>query len=519
MIFTSETLPNDLDQLKILVMDYQYQMLEYQEKVNWYEEQIKLLQRRQFGSSSERFNQADLFDEVEILAESEESEEPELDLPPKPRKKRGRKEPPAHLEHSKVVHTFPEDQQVCSCCGTALHVIGQECLKQLDYIPAKMRVIENIRLTYACHGCDEIIGTALMPPQPLPKSMATPGLLAWIAVSKYADHLPLYRQEAIFERLGVELSRATLARWMVKTGQLLKPLFTALQTELLSLKVIMADETPVQVLNEPGRDPQASSYMWCYRSGPLEAPIMLFQYQPGRASKYPEAFLNGFEGFLQTDGFSVYRKVCKSMTGINLVACMAHARRKFRDALALHPKKKGKPCAHSPPGRAAQALKIIKRLYKIEAEIKGNTAEERYRIRQEKSVPILNELKAWLDHQAGIVLPKTTLGRAIRYALNQWPYLIRYVEDGYLAIDNNATERAIKAFATGRKNWLFANSVAGVEASAIYYSLIVTAKANGLEPYSYLRYVLTELPKLEPEADITHLLPTHIKPEVLNTYQ
>ncbi len=492
----------------------QLEITELKVKLAWYEEQFRLKQHQRFAASSEQLDQGQLFNEAEELAEEPvEEEAPETQTVAAHERKKPVRQPLSNqLPREVVTLDIADDDKQCDCCGEPLKAFGHDSSCKLDIVPAQVKVIEYQRQKYACaNECG--VKTAPAPAMPIPKSLSTPGLLAWVVVSKYCDALPLYRQEFILKRMGVEIRRATLAEWMIRVSQLLDPLYEALQQRLVAQPFIQADETPIQVLNEPDRKPENKSYMWLYRTGPqLGSPVLLYDYQPGRGHEYPEAFLEGFAGYLQCDGMKGYQALSSKRPEIDLVACMAHVRRKFKDALNAMPKKSGQPQKLSRP---AQALAMIQTLYVIEKRLKDKAVDERFQIRQSESRPVMDKLKAWLDRQQSLVPPQSLLGKAITYGQNQWKYLVRYLDSGVLDIDNNAAERAIKPFVIGRKNWLFAQSVKGARASAVLYSMIETAKANGLEPYAWLRHVLTELPQLEKGVSVDHLLPMNLTPEAI----
>lgn len=492
----------------------QFENVQLKAKLAWYEEQFRLHQHKKFSASSERFeSQESLFNEPEALTE-EATEEPETQtVEAHQRKKPVRKTLPDNLPRDIIKLDISEDEKQCDCCGKSLKAFGHESSCKLDIVPAQVKVIEFQRLKYACE-CESDVKTAPMPKLPIPKSVATPGLLAWIITSKYCDALPLYRQEFILKRMSIEISRASMAEWMIKVSVLLKPLYDALQKMLVKQTSIQADETPLQVLDEPERSAQDKSYMWLYRTtGQLGSPVILYNYQPGRDHGRPQEFLSGFRGYLQCDGLSAYKALSKKQPEIELVGCMAHVRRKFKEALDVIPKKKGVP--QNKISKPAQVLTMIQTLYTIERRIKGKSVEERLKVRQSESRPVMGKLKQWLDRQQPKIPPKSRLGKAITYAQNQWPYLLRYLDSGLLDIDNNAAERAVKPFVIGRKNWMFAKSVNGANASATLYSLIETAKANGLEPYAWLRYVLSKVPQLSRGASVEHLLPMNLTPDDL----
>lgn len=366
-----------------------------------------------------------------------------------------------------------------------------------------------MRLKYAWRCCQAEVKTASLPAQPIPKSMASPGLLAHVAVSKYQDALPLYRQEQMFRRIGVNLPRITLAAWMLRLGERVQPLINLLRERVLEYAIVQMDETPIQVLKEPGKPATSKSYMWVQKGGPPEEPIVLYEYDPSRSQKVPERLLAGFKGDLQTDGDEGYDAVA-AQPGIVQLGCWAHARRKFDEAIKTLGK--GKPR----PGKATTGLAFIQKLYRIEKAIKDDSPEARYRIRQEKAKPLLGEIRTWLDRSLPHVPPQSAVGKALHYLHTQWDKLIRYCEDGRLNIDNNPVERAIRPFVTGRKNWLFADTVKGAQASAALYSLIGTAKANHLEPYAYLRHVFKELPAAHNLQALEALLPCNLDPNKIN---
>ena len=370
-------------------------------------------------------------------------------------------------------------------------------------MPATIQVIRHIRKKYACPCCEQHLVTADLPKQPMPKSLASPGTLAFVAVSKYADALPLYRQQVIFERLGHALPRATLANWMMQCGALIQPLINLLQDRLLTQCCIHLDETPVQVLNEAGKAAQSQSYMWVRAAGPPQETVILFDDDPSRSQQVPGTLLPDYHGTVMVDGYDGYEAVCQAQM-IKRLGCWAHARRKFVEAQRAGGKKSKSP-------NADHALKLIGNLYTLEKALAGAKADERYQQRQQQAKPVLDQLQAWLQQTLPTVPPQTALGKALYYLHHQWPRLIGYLEDGHYPIDNNRVENAIRPFAIGRKNWLFSNSVAGVKASANVYSLIETAKANGVEPYHYLRRVFTELPKANTVEDIEQLLPWKCK--------
>ncbi|MCF6263854.1 MAG: IS66 family transposase, partial [Xanthomonadales bacterium] len=300
----------------------------------------------------------------------------------------------------------------------------------------------------------------------------------------------------------VEIPRATLSNWMIRSGMLIQPLINLLRDQMLDYDIIQMDETPVQVLKEPDKRAQSKSYIWLQRGGPPAKPVILYDYDPGRSAQVPKRLLEGFSGYLQTDGYAGYNAVVAA-NGLVHVGCMAHARRRFSDAVKAQGRNKKR-------GKAHRGLSLIRRLYRVETLARKLTVEERYSMRQQQAVPIIKEIRSWLEDTLPQIPPSSATGKALSYLHNEWQQLTAYLKDGRLEIDNNGAENAIRPFVLGRKNWLFSTSVKGVKSSANLYSLIETAKANGLEPYAYLRYVFTELPKAETVEAIEALLPGNI---------
>jgi len=469
------------------------------------------LRIRQFGRKSEKFDhrgQLPLFDEessTEDESKEIEAEDESITVAKHSRKKRGRRPLPSNLPREQVIHDLPEKEKICSC-GHHLHRIGEDKSEKLDFIPARLKVIEHIRYKYGCRHCEEGVKTAQLPKQPIPKSIATPGLLAHVIVSKFVDHLPLYRQEKIFNRAGIDIPRATTCNWMMKCGELFMPLISLLKRNITTSTYAKADETPVTVLSKDGRKNSSSSYMWVFTTGNPGKKSIVFEYHPTRAGYVAEEFFNGFKGFLQTDAYSGYNAVL-SNAGVTGLGCWAHARRPFNDIVKISKNS----------GAAHMALSFIQKLYAVEREAKNSklSAEETLKLRQTKSKPILTKFKSWLDKTSLKVLSSSTIGKAINYTLNHWVSLNVYITDGNLDIDNNSTERAIKPFALGRSNWLFCGNERGAKNSAAIYSLVETCKANNIEPYAYFRYALALLPNADSESDFEKLLPQNCDTEKL----
>ena len=475
-------------------------------------EHIRLLKHHRFGRTSEKSSDAQirLFNEAELGEDGPVEDEAPEETPvaAHTRRTRGRKPLPDWIPRVEVLHDLSDAQKVCAEDGTALERIGEEVSEQLEFIPAKLRVLRHVRPKYACKTCRTGIHTAPLPAQPIPKSLASPTLLAHVAVSKYADGLPLYRQEAMFRRLGIELPRASLANWMVKVGELVQPLVNLLRDELLASGFVQCDETRYQVLKEPGKAATSQSYLWVQHAP--DPGIVLYDYDASRSAEVPTRLFAGFEGFLQTDGYEGYGAIGRE-PGVTHVGCWAHARRKFDEALKAQRSsmKKKRKVRES---KALQGLAFIQKLYKIERQTNEQPPDERWRTRQERSRPVIEKLWVWLMDAIPRVPPQSLTGKALAYLDGQWPKLVRVLEDGRIPLDTNGVENAIRPFVVGRKNWLFADTVRGAEASANLYSLIETAKRCGVEPFAYLRYVFAELPRATTVEELEALLPRHIDP-------
>jgi len=512
------SLPDDPAALKALIVDM---AADHQAQVVKLEQRLRLLNLIIYGPKSEKRprtgqeQQLSLFDEAEQAVEEQKPQTfEEACAPVSTRRKRGRRPIPADLPRVEIVHDVPESEKGCPC-GAELVRIGEEVSEKLDIVPAKIQVIRHIRPKYACRACEGVeahgptVKTVPMPLQIIPQGIVTPGLLAHVAVAKYADALPLYRQEKQFARLGLDISRGTLAGWMIRVAKACDPLIDMIIAEIRSGPIVNMDETTVQVLRELDRTNTSKSYMWVARGGTPGKPVVLFRYYPTRAGSVAAEILGDFKGYLQTDGYSGYEALGER-EGLRHLGCMAHVRRKFVEVEKAGAKK-GKG------GTAHAALDLIGKLYDVErqAEKQKLKPEQIAALRAEKSRPILDKLKALLDACIASTPPKSPLGKAIGYAIKQWERLVVYLEDGRLRPDNNLAENAIRPFAVGRKNWLFSGHPRGANASAAIYSLMETAKANGLEPYRYLRYLFEHLPAATTDAQRMALLPQYIDPQSL----
>ena len=505
------TLPDDPDKLKKMVLDFQAE-------INFLNEKIRVLRQTIFGPTSEKRDPGDspqlsLFDMPEDIPEllSTEAEESEdIVIAEHSRKKKGRKKLPENLPRVDVVHDLTEDEKVCPC-GCKLSRIGEEISEKLDIVPAKIQVIRNIRPKYACKKCEGLedegpsVKIAPVPAQIIPKGLATAGLLAYVLTTKFVDAVPFYRQERQFKRLGIELSRSTMCGWAMKAAKTCLPLISLLKEEIRGGPVINVDETTVQVLHEPGRKPTQKSYMWIFKGGLPDLASLIYEYHPTRSGDVAKLFLDGYQGTVQTDGYKGY-DFLDTRQDVLHVGCWAHARRKFMDIKKAGSSKK--------TGGYNKALQFIKQLYGLEkiARQKEISGDELYEWRQKHAKPVLKKFKTWLEKKSNQVVPKGLLGQAVSYCLAQWHRLENYIKDGHAGIDNNVAENAIRPFVVGRKNWLFSGTPEGAEASAVLYSLVETAKANNLEPYSYLRYLFEKLPSTLPE-NLPNLLPHHLSAE------
>jgi len=500
-------LPQDVEVLRAMIAERDLEIAQLREYV-------RLLKSQRFGASSERTHrdQLGLFNEAESIAAGEAEEEAlEIGVAAHTRTRRGRRPLPAWMPREEILHDLSEEEKVCPHDGTALVEIARETSEQLEFVPATARVRVHVRPKYGCPTCKTGVHIAPLPPQPIPKSLASPSLLAYVAVSKYADALPLYRQETMLARLGIDLSRATLASWMVRAGELVQPLVNRMREEILESGFVQCDESRFQVLREPGKPAESLSYIWVQRGGPVDHPLLLYAYDPSRSAEVPKRLFEGFQGVLQTDGYEGYGAIGRE-PGIVHVGCWAHVRRKFTDALKGqgHGRKKGtkRRARHS---QAEAGLRFVQKLYAIERRMKDARPEERLRVRQAESLRVVAALRAWLDRALEAVVPQSLTGKAVAYLDTQWPKLLRVFEHGFVPIDTNRVENAVRPFALGRKNWMFADTVGGAEASANLYSVVETAKANGLEPWAYLQHVFAELPKARTFDDVDALLPDRVQ--------
>jgi transposase len=452
-----------------------------EQRIRLLEEALRVLKANTYGPSRERLSvavgQVELFNEIEATLDITEAVgmEPELKATPlreeKPAGgKPGRTKLAAHLPRVEIRHELSAAERQCGC-GGVLAEIGADVSEQIDYVPAKVQVLRHVRVKYACPGCEQCVKTAALPEYILPKTNASPGLLAHLVTGKYVDSLPLYRQEAVFERHGVRLPRATQAAWVIGLNLPLQPLLNLMDERLRSSGYVRIDESRVQVLNSD-KAPSALHWMWVRVAGPKHQRIILFDYDPSRGGEVADALIEGCSGYLQSDGYQAYEGVSER-AGLVHVGCFAHARRRFFEALKALPNAQRKQAS-----AAHEAVRRIDALYLIERQIKDLIDEERTRIRTAEAVPQLAALHEWAAKIQHETMPSGKLGEALGYLITQWPKLVRYVEDPRLAIDTNLAENAIRPFALGRRNWLFADTVKGAKASAALYSIVSTARTN-----------------------------------------
>jgi len=479
------------------------QMIEdLQQQVKNLTEAVLLLRKNRFGSKSERTRnlleedgQLNLFNEIELEGDPNKKGKDPIQVSRnkvKVRQPKTKREVVTHgLPEEEVILDIPEKEANCTQCGSKLKPIGKKVVREaLQYIPASLKIIRYVQISYECPRCkhtDNPYIVARKAPTPvLNHSLASPSTMADIIANKYRDALPLYRQETIWHNMGIDLSRTTMANWLIRcTEEYFAPLVERIREDMTQRDILHADETTVQVLKEPGRKPESKSYMWVYTTAQQDKkPAVVYDYRPSRSGDCAKAFLGDFSGYLQTDGYSAYHKLEKA----TLCGCWVHLRRKFVEAFQV--KSEGDTSTTAETG-----IEYCNKIFDIETALAEKSAEERYKERLKLERKVLDAFWAWLDSL--YVLPKSKLGEAVTYALNQKPYMENYLLDGRLEISNNRAENAIRPFTIGRKNWLFAVTPKGASASAAIYSLVESAKANGLEIYKYFNYILTLMPGMD----------------------
>ena len=515
---------NVIDQQRDAIEHHKHQQQLLEERIRW------LINGRYRSKSETDDRQLALFNEAEVLVDQAETSEQDdsASVTVKTHQRRGKRRAlPKDAPRIRIEHDLPDEDKLCRCCGEPMGKIGEEKSEQLDIVPEKIVVLEHIRFRYACNHCHDAVLTAPLPVQPLPKSNASAGLLAYLIVMKYVDGLPLHRIEKIFQRLEYHQPRSTLARWMIQVAELSVPLIERLLTHARQQPFMHADETPVQVLKEVNRAPQSHSYMWAIRAGPphqvVVAPAhpcasrhkyilykMIYHYDPSRGSQVLEHLLGDYQGYLQCDGWSAYPTYASQHPQVTLVGCFAHAQVKFKECLEAQ--KKLKADTDITQSRCRKAMHMIRVLYDIEEQCKALDEVKRHAYRQQHSLPALADLRAWVDQTLPKVAKESLLGKAVHYLHNQWDKLIRYTEHGGIPIDNNPIEQAIRKFVIGRNAWLFSDTPSGAKASAALYTLVQTAMLNGVEPYRYLRKILGDLPNIDPShtEQLDQLLPWNV---------
>ncbi|MFI3214307.1 MAG: IS66 family transposase [Eubacteriales bacterium] len=475
---------------------------------NWYIEELKLKNKEKFGSSSEKADESqlslfDLFNEAETLQEPvmQEPAEEEILVPAHKRKKRKPGEYFKNLPVEVIEYKLNEEEQVCDTCGNPLSEMTKEIRRELKVIPASISVVEHVTYLYSCRTCDKegtssFIKKADSPKALFPKSIASPSVLAYISNQKYCNAMPLYRQEQDWKRLGVNLSRQNLSNWTLKAANLLSPLAQAMKEQMLKEEILHADETVVEVLQEPGKAATSKSYMWLYRTSQMtEYPVIYYDYQVGRSGIFPKQFLKDWQGtYLHCDGYAGY----KQLGGITLCGCLVQAKRKFHEASVANPNNED----------AKKGEAYLRKLFALEskADKQAYGLEDRLELRNAESKKILDDFYTFITELSKKTLPQSLLGKAITHAQNQKEYLCNFLKDSRIQLSNNLAEQAIKNFVIGRKNWLFSNTQNGGRGSALIYSVIQTAIENKCSPFPYLEYVFEEMQK-NPEVDIAKLLP------------
>jgi len=508
----SRSLPDDIESLQRLIIEQRAALLSRDVEIEKLKIELARLKRMQFGRSSEQLDQT--IAQLELSLEELEASESELlaplvSPPAVEKAKPARRALPESLPRETVVHEAP-----CNCpgCGGSLRALGEDVAEILEYVPSRFKVMRHVRPKFSCASCQQIVQVPA-PNRPIARGLAGPGLLAHVLVSKYCDHLPLHRQAQIYAREGVELDRSTLADWVGQSSALLRPLVDALRVHVLRGNKLHADDTPAPVLC-PGRGTTKQGRLWTYvrddRASANSAPAAVwFAYSPDRKGLHPRAHLKDFCGTLQADGYAGFDKLYNEANPnhpIKEAACWAHVRRKFFDIQVAN----DSPLAKS-------ALERIAELYGIETAIRGQSADIRREIRQARSGPLLDALYRWFKELLTQVSAKSELAVATRYAMSRWKALTRFGADGTIEIDNNAAERALRAVALGRKNYLFAGSDAGGERAAAIYSLVGSAKLHGLDPQAYLRHVIERIAE-HPVNRIEELLPwrVELQPDLAN---
>jgi transposase len=530
MSVRKDILPDNIDELKEIIFSLQNNYTELQNKYQSAQEEIESIHRKYKAALAKYFSptkekvsldqegQLGLFNECETFTCEDEKEittdkEKNITVKEYERKKGGKRKLPDYIPVEEHIHELSDSERECKYCGKMHPVIGEERTEELDIIPMQIKKVVHITKKYGPCSCDEFLNSgekeiikAEKPKRIIPYSFVSPGLLAYVIDMKYNYALPFYRLSKKFEAIETDISRATLCNWSMLAAEKCNVLYQAMLDYIKNGSVIQMDETSVQVLNEEGRNAETKSFMWVMRGGDSGKKLTLFHYSPTRNSGVPLDLLNGFKGFLQTDGYEGYSKSVVEY-GLTHVGCLAHIRRKFFEALKSD--KKSKTAAH--------ALKIISRIYSVERKLRDENflPDEFVKKRKDEVVPILGEFKTWLDEKQIYITPSSDSGKAVNYALGQWNNFINYLETEELTPDNNIIENAIRPFVVGRKNWLFSNTPRGAKSSAVLYSLVESAKDNSLNVYNYLRFLFSKLPYAKSSDEINNLLPCNLTADMI----
>lgn len=510
-----EQLQQENERLRAMIGQQENTIKQQQSSIQTLQHQLHLFRTARFGRKSEKGVVAEQlslqFDEALPTTQPETPDAEEVATTEtitytRNKKNTGRKPLPKSLPYVEQIHDLTDAEKQCAC-GCELSPIGEEITEQLDVVPQMTFRVVHIRKKYACKSCEETVRLAKMPKQPIDKSIAAPGLLAAVIDSKFNRHMPLFRQEAMFDSAGISITRGTLSNWLIKSADLLTPLVKLMEADIIDYDIAFADETPLQVLKEKGRLATQKSYMWLFIGGPPQKRAFVYQYHPTRSHQVPYDFFTDFKGYLHADCYQAYVALGQTEP-IYHVACWAHARRYFVD-VAKASKKEG--IAHS-------IVALIGKLYLLERDLKDNNAtpEQVFMRRITEARPILIKIQEQLDDAQTKVPPKSPLGAAIFYSLTHWEALNTYLYDGRLEIDNNRSERSIKPFVIGRKNWLFHGNDIGAKAGSILFSLIETCKAHKVDVFSWLKYVLTNIHLAETAEQLENLLPYNFNPDVLD---
>jgi transposase len=503
MMSEAPAIPDDLAACRALIETQQATIDEQHEQIDKLRHELELFKRYLFGQRRERFvedpRQEKLFamGEAAAIDQSPAAEVVDSPAPSGRRRGHGRRRLPDSLPRRRIIHELSEAERGCPCCGKLRVKVSEEISEQLEFQPASFYVNEHVRYIYACQDedCTASVVTAPKPPQPIDKGLAGPGMLAFVATSKLAEHLPLNRLEDVTCRYGIHIARSTQCDWMAACAQLARPLYELMVRRTLASKVLGTDDTTVP-LRDGELDHTRTAYFWAY-VGDHEHPYICYDFTTSHSREGPQTFLQGFHGYLQGDAYSGYIEIALASNGkIKHAGCWAHARRYYHRAREK-----------APTQAVHEALAYIQRLYDVEDEAAELSSADRWRLRRDKSADILNEFHQWLQQQAAVVLPQSTLGEAINYTLNQWQSLGLFLEDGDLPLDNNRTEHALRQQVLGRVNWLFVGSGRGGETAAVLYTLVATCKRLRIDPFAYLRNVFTRLPEIATDKPLEDLLP------------